>query len=345
MASLDVVVTCYQYGHFLRECVASILAQQIDGLRVLIIDNASTDNSLEVARQLAEEDCRIEVAAHERNLGHVASFNEGIDWAKADYFAMVCADDLLTPGSFARAISFLEQHREAGFAIGKEILFRDGEALPEIPLEGEAQWRILSGPDFIADRCRKLYTGPAVVRTAIQKKAGHYREALFFTCDYEMLLRLATFGDVAETAYPQGYRRLHGTNLAVVHQLDRALDLGEFEAAFESFFQNEGRPLAEERHLDRLARRNLVENAYWWGVRDLTKGRWRAGFSLLRFAFTRSPILLFVPPLGFLCEENRPLYRLAQAVQKIILSSRKYPQSPSATPPVKRTNSNSKIAG
>ena len=48
------------------------------------IDNASTDNSLEIARQLSAEDDRVQVVTHPRNLGHIASFNEGIDWAGSE---------------------------------------------------------------------------------------------------------------------------------------------------------------------------------------------------------------------------------------------------------------------
>ena len=46
MATVDVAIPCYQYGRFLRACVGSVLNQGIDDVRILIIDNASTDNSV-----------------------------------------------------------------------------------------------------------------------------------------------------------------------------------------------------------------------------------------------------------------------------------------------------------
>jgi glycosyltransferase involved in cell wall biosynthesis len=320
MASIDVVVPCYQYGRFLRDCVTGILGQGIGDLRVLIIDNASTDDSMAVARQLAATDPRIEVLAHERNLGLIASLNEGVDWAKADYFAIVHADDLLTPGSFMRAMSFMEQHSDVGFAIGNEIVFQQGDALPEVASDTEAQWRILSGAEFVAERCRKLVAAPIVVRTTVQKQAGHYRQAFFHICDMEMLLRLATFGMVGETTAPQGYRRWHGANLANVHRIDRLRMLGEYEAAFADFFANAGRSLARAPQLEQRARRNLLERAYWRGVRDLTQGHWRTGIGFLRFALARSPQLAVLPPIGFILERAQPLRRLVQAAQRIFRS-------------------------
>jgi len=327
MASIDVVVPCYQYGRFLRDCVSSILDQGIDDLRVLIIDNASTDDSVSVARQLAVEDPRIEVLARDRNLGHIASLNEGIDWAKADYFAIVHADDLLTPGSFKRALSFMQQHPNVGFTIGNELVFAQGEPLPKVASGEEAHWRILSGPDFVVDRCRQLIAAPIVVRTAVQKQAGHYRKAFFFICDVEMLLRLATFGMVGETTAPQGYRRWHGANLVSVHQIGRAHIVREYEAAFDNFFANEGSSFAGAQRLHRLAARNLVETAYWWGVRDLTKGHWQAGVKLLRFALARSPQLAILPPINFLFDRGRPLHRLAEVARGLVGSHREMPKS------------------
>ena len=121
MTSVDVVVPCYQYGSFLRDCVGSIQRQDIDNLRILIIDNASSDDSAEVAKQLASEDRRIEVVVRKKNLGPNASYNEGIDWAVGDYMMIVDADDLVANGCIAPAVSFLEHRPEVAFAYGTEL--------------------------------------------------------------------------------------------------------------------------------------------------------------------------------------------------------------------------------
>src|SRR4051812_9333148 len=63
--SVDVIVPCYNYGRFLGDCIGSVLAQQGCDVRILIIDDASTDNSLEIARALSAADPRVQVRAHE----------------------------------------------------------------------------------------------------------------------------------------------------------------------------------------------------------------------------------------------------------------------------------------
>lgn len=137
-AGIDVAIPCYQYGRFLRDGVTSVLSQGIRSVRVLIIDNASTDNSVEVAQQLAAEDRRVEVVAHRRNLGQHASFNEGIDWARADYFLILCADDLLAPGALARAISLMERQPKVHLTYGRALIVPMDEPFPSVvPMGGK----------------------------------------------------------------------------------------------------------------------------------------------------------------------------------------------------------------
>src|SRR5689334_16515284 len=185
MASGDVSIPCYQYGRFLRRCVTSVLSQEIRNLRVLIIDNASTDNSLEVARSLAAEDSRVEVVAHPTNLGHHASYNEGIDWATADYFTTLCADDFLPPGSLLRAATVMEKHPEVNLTFGGVFWIRnDDDPVPEVDPRGQtANWTVLTGKELLEGFCRagtgdRASASTVVVRTAALKRVGHYRAEL-----------------------------------------------------------------------------------------------------------------------------------------------------------------------
>ncbi|WP_247417845.1 glycosyltransferase family 2 protein [Bradyrhizobium sp. 159] len=80
MSSVDVVVPCFRYEHFLRECVQSVLAQSGPRLRLLIIDDASPDDTAEVAAELVRSDARVDYRRHVSNRGLIATANEGIAW-------------------------------------------------------------------------------------------------------------------------------------------------------------------------------------------------------------------------------------------------------------------------
>ena len=78
MSTIDVVVPCYQYGRYLRDSVGSILSQEVDAIRVLIIDNASTDDTLDVARQLNHEDKRVEVVRARQTSVSMRAITKGL---------------------------------------------------------------------------------------------------------------------------------------------------------------------------------------------------------------------------------------------------------------------------
>jgi Glycosyl transferase family 2 len=320
-ASVDVAIPCYQYGRFLRECVTSVLSQGIQDVRVLIIDNASSDNSLEVAQQLASEDRRVEVVAHRRNLGQHASYNEGIDWASSKYFIMLDADDLLAPGCRARATTVMERYSDVVLAHGSVALPGPQSPMPILdsnPANGS--WRIVAGNDLLARFCRTgqchIRGGAAVVvRTAMQKLAGYYRPELPHSDDFELWMRLARLGAVAETDAVQGLCRTHeSSRYAVAHAVecpDRApLHLRNDIAAFMSLFAHEGALLPDAGRLQRLAKRSLGARAYWSALAHMCRGQARISWDLLRLAVGLCPTTAILPPVIYLLRREDAIRRI-----------------------------------
>jgi glycosyltransferase involved in cell wall biosynthesis len=295
MASVDVLVPCYQYGRYLRDAVTSILSQRVDALRVLVIDNGSTDNTLEVARQLGTEDNRVQVIAHSENLGQHAGYNAGLDRVSADYCMLLDADDVLGPGCLRRAVDVLEQNPRLSFCYGLEIgmIFEEGMRCATPPEPDAASWTITPGKEFIERFCRvpvnTIGATTVVRRTSVQKKIGHYSPQVPHANDFEMWLRLATAGDVAYTAAVQGIRRIHGQQLTAAYRADPARDVAARQAAFLSFFSNEGHVIPDAKRLHRMAQRNLAKHALWDGLRCLGDGDEGSGNACLKFAFALAP--------------------------------------------------------
>ena len=183
MAIIDVAIPNYQQGRYLEQCVRSVQAQTLTDFRILIIDNASTDSSIEVAERLAAKDGRVSIIRHARNLGHIASFNEGIDWAAAKYFLLLCSDDILTPSAMGRAVAAMENDEEISFCFGDYRILRDGDRLRhpadqagltsrgastpgavyprEMPIANILQRQLSDGPNQGAEMCRPLPFEPA----------------------------------------------------------------------------------------------------------------------------------------------------------------------------------------
>src|ERR1700731_4758817 len=153
LGRIDVFIPCYNYARFLDQCVNSVLGQAGVDVRVLVIDDASPDNTPEIAAALAREDPRVAVVRHATNKGHINTYNEGIEWASADYLLLLSADDYLLPGALSRAADLMDAHPEVGFTFGNAIELSDsGKETPiKNLIEGtnDSDKRILEGREFI----------------------------------------------------------------------------------------------------------------------------------------------------------------------------------------------------
>ncbi len=241
MKTVDVIVPCYRYGHYLRDCVESVLSQTGVDVRVLIIDDASPDNTAEVSADLVKEDSRVIFLRHSINKGHIATYNEGIEWTSANYLLLLSADDYLLPGALNRATSLMDDHPEVGFTFGKAIiLYEQSNEKPIVPCIDKIKLRVISGLDFIelSGSGNFVPTPTAIVRTKLQKKLGGYRPELPHTGDMEMWLRLAAHGSVGIIETYQAVHRRHANNMSLLYRVDTKLpDLQQRKAAIDCFLE------------------------------------------------------------------------------------------------------------
>jgi glycosyltransferase involved in cell wall biosynthesis len=261
MSSVDVIVPCYRYGRFLRQCVESVLFLQDIDVRVLIIDDASPDHTSEVARQLASEDSRVTVVHHASNKGHIATYNEGIEWASAEYLLLLSADDYLLPRALWRAVHVFETHSDVGMVMGKAIELFDANELHKTSDDTSSEqpviYKIMSGLQFIEfSGCRnRVPTPTAVVRTQLQKQLGGYRPELPHAGDMEMWLRFAAHASIGIVDEYQAVYRRHSTNMSAQYTNESWLpDFEQRKAALECFFETCGYMFPDQRLRTRLFR-------------------------------------------------------------------------------------------
>lgn len=251
MSTVDIIVPCYGYARFLSQCIESVLTQCAANDRILIIDDASPDNTGYIANHLASEHRNISVVRHAENRGHIATYNEGLSWAKADYVALLSADDYLLPGALHRVSSFMDAHPEVTFTFGKAVdltgTVKQVNTLANRAVDhvvANCSSSILEGDDFFRliewARSVNIVRSPTVVvRTDIQHRVGGYRPELPHSGDLEMWLRLATYGQVGVLAAYQAVYRLHNDNMQCAYYGSGFLpDLEQRRAALDSIFNN-----------------------------------------------------------------------------------------------------------
>lgn len=94
---ISFVVPVYNVKDYLGDCLDSLLAQTYLNFEIVIVDDASTDGSGDIARRYAERHPSIRIIAHERNRGLAAARNTGIAAARGTYIAFVDSDDYVSP--------------------------------------------------------------------------------------------------------------------------------------------------------------------------------------------------------------------------------------------------------
>lgn len=269
MNTVDVVIPCYNYGRYLRRCVQSVLSQSEVSVRVLVIDDASLDDTAQIGHELVASDNRIEFRRHSVNTGHIATYNEGlIGWSTAEYTVLLSADDMLAPDSLSRAMRIMNSDRNVGMVYGRAIHFRDEMELPRTKLTTFSYSRF-PGAAWLEGRCRaghNVITSPEViVRGTVQRAVGGYRPELPHTGDLEMWLRIAAVSDIAYVKrVPQAFYRLHTENMT--RQRDSFIDIRQRRAAFDAFAQHHQHISGIDR-LHELARRALAREALWRACR------------------------------------------------------------------------------
>jgi glycosyltransferase involved in cell wall biosynthesis len=295
MNTVDVVVPCYNYARYLRRCVGSILDQRDVSTRVLILDDASSDDSAEVGRELAAGDRRVEFRRHQVNQGHIATYNEGLlGWASAEYSLLLSADDALTPGALGRAVGLMNSHPDVGLTYGMALVVGDdtGWELPDDPAAGSHH--IMSGPEFLEHCCQfanPVATPTAVLRTALQQRIGGYRADLPHSGDMEMWMRCATQGSVGVLRAVQAFYRWHGRNMGTAYYEAILGDLQEQKAACTEVLTAWGSHIARVDRLLELADRRIGERAFWMASKAFDAGDDERSRACLQFAEQHYPRL------------------------------------------------------
>ena len=109
---VTVLMPVYNGEKYLREAIDSILSQTFTDFEFLIINDGSTDRSVEFIKSYP--DPRIRLVHNETNLGLIPSLNKGVDLSQGEYIARMDCDDISLPQRLEKQVNFMDTHREVG---------------------------------------------------------------------------------------------------------------------------------------------------------------------------------------------------------------------------------------
>ena len=171
--TVSVIMPNYNHAKFLPHALEGILAQTSRPFEIIIIDDGSTDNSVEVLESFAEQHSHIQLFTNEENRGVVYTLNRGIDLARGDYLLMAAADDYVLPGFLESSMKILGCHPEAGLSICHSMVQKgSGEFVRQLPVFLANEPSFFSADELVElGRLKGFSVGNQVNGVVVKKKA------------------------------------------------------------------------------------------------------------------------------------------------------------------------------
>jgi GT2 family glycosyltransferase len=201
---VSVLLAAHDDAAFLGEAVASILGQTLADLDVIVVDDASTDETPALLAAIGDE--RLRVVRNEDRAGLAASLNRGLDLASGRYVARLDADDVAAPERFELQLERIRAEPRVAI-VGSAVVDVDADGRPGathvLPSGSRAlRWHALFSSPF-------FHPTVLVDREVLAAHGLRYDAEFLESEDYDLWARLFAFADGANLATPLVRKRVH----------------------------------------------------------------------------------------------------------------------------------------
>ena len=200
---------------YLREAIESILNQTFTDFEFIIVNDGSTDDSLEIIQSYNDE--RIKIINNEKNIGLTKSLNKALKAARGEYIARQDADDISLPNRFEEQVKYFEEHPETAL-LGTNNYFIDEKG----KIVGK---RIVLAKPGIKDLFEENHFnhGSTMFKKEVIDKLGGYNELIKYSQDYELWLRIAEYYEVRNLIQILYKLRSHDKNIGFTNREESTL--------------------------------------------------------------------------------------------------------------------------
>jgi glycosyltransferase involved in cell wall biosynthesis len=201
MPKVSVLLTSFNHGKYLREAIDSVLNQTFTDFELIILDDASTDNSWNLIRQYA--DPRIKALRNETNVGYKYWFSNAMPgMGMGGYIAIHHSDDVWEPTKLEEQVAYLDAHPEIGAVFTNALVITEDSAL--LADEKHFYFGIFNQPNRTRHEWLRhfFYRGNALchpsvlIRRECYEVCGPYRHQLAQLADFDMWIRLCLKYDI-----------------------------------------------------------------------------------------------------------------------------------------------------
>ncbi|MBE9228317.1 glycosyltransferase [Phormidium sp. LEGE 05292] len=211
---LSILMPVYNAKQYLAETIESVLSQTYKEFELIIINDSSTDNSLEIIKSYAEKDRRIKVFSHQSNQGIVSTLNWGLDLAENELIVRIDADDLMLPIRLERQVAFMMEHPDVAVA-SSYVYYIDQKGR----LIGNYQPKYITkaavDEAFQKNELISFHHPAVIMRKSVVQEFGGYRQDLELAQDLDLWNRIVEkYPVLVQPEFLTKYR-IHGSSISV----------------------------------------------------------------------------------------------------------------------------------
>ena len=220
---VSVVVASYNHAEYLEQRMDSLINQTYQDIEILVIDDCSLDNSVEVLRRY-EPHPKVRLIVREHNGGWVTVSNQGVEISSGEYIIFANCDDACDPRMIERLVDAMKSNPSAGIAFCRSLMIDEGgKLLGDDFSVRENSFRTKCNKDvlltkkemsrFLLHSCVIPNLSAALFRRVCYSDAGGLTSAYRVCSDWDLFFRVVARNDVAYIAAPLNEFRQHETTI------------------------------------------------------------------------------------------------------------------------------------
>lgn len=220
---VSVIVASYNHAEFLEQRMDSLINQTYQSIEILVIDDCSTDNSVEILRRY-EKNPKVRLIIREQNGGWVAVSNQGVELSCGEFIIFANCDDACDLQMVERLVAGMLANKTAGISYCRSLMIdENGEKLGDDYSIREKAFRIKCNKDvlitkkemsrFLLDSCVIPNLSAALFRKESLSSVGGLTSDYRVCSDWDLFFRITAHDDVAYTASPLNKFRQHETTI------------------------------------------------------------------------------------------------------------------------------------
>lgn len=227
---VSIILLNYNYERYLSNSIDSVLSQTYPDFELIIVDDGSTDRSLEILQRYVKEDKRIQLITHNQNKGILESVRNGIDRAQGKYCHFLSSDDMYLPHFLEKTLHFLRKNPQLGMCCSDYGYFLDQQQeilLTQKLLEHAGEPLIFSS-SIIANIFRKtnfwIPGHTCVAKRDLLKQYGFFNACLHSRMDWFLLHTIALFEGIGYIPETLSAMRHHKNSYSVSCNKNKSIE-------------------------------------------------------------------------------------------------------------------------